>query len=117
MDHCQKAGAKMEEFVRLLDEHLDYIRHEFVGDTVYIYVKSNREEPVCPYCGTPSTRKHSVYERSFQNLPLWGRKHILFWKTEKCSVRIRTARIQHLRKPLISLRRRAKKPGDCWIRL
>ena len=40
----------MEEFVRLLDEFLDYIRCEIVGDTVYIYVESNREEPVCSCC-------------------------------------------------------------------
>lgn len=68
-----KAGLKMEEFVKLLDKHLDYIRHEIIGDTIYIYVRSNREEPVCPYCGMPSSRRHSVYSRSFQNLPTMGK--------------------------------------------
>lgn len=64
----------MEEFIKLLDEHLDFIRYEIVGDAVHIYVKSNREKPICPYCGTPSTRKHSVYERSFQDLPIMDKK-------------------------------------------
>lgn len=27
----------MEEFIRLLDLHLDYIQHEIIGDTIYIY--------------------------------------------------------------------------------
>ena len=60
----------MEEFVKLLDKHLDYIRHEIIGDTIYIYVRSNREEAACPYCGMPSSRRHSVYSRSFQDLPI-----------------------------------------------
>ena len=64
----------MEEFIRLLDEHLDYIRHEIIGDTIYIYVKSNRDEVLCPYCGQPSSRRHSAYERSFQDLPIMGKK-------------------------------------------
>lgn len=64
----------MKEFIRMLDEHLDYIRHETVGDTIYIYVKSNREEAVCPYCGTPSFKRHSSYERRFQDLPIMGKK-------------------------------------------
>lgn len=63
----------MEEFVKLLDKHLDYIRHEIIGDTIYIYVRSNREEPVCPYCGMLSSRGHSVYSRSFQEIPWHGR--------------------------------------------
>lgn len=67
-------GTKMEEFIRLLDEHLDHIRHEIIGDTIYIHVKSNRDEVICPYCGQPSSRRHSAYERSFQDLPIMGKK-------------------------------------------
>lgn len=74
MNHSQKAGKKMKEFIKLLDKHLDYIQHEIVGDTIYIYVRSNQKEPVCPYCGMPSVRKHSVYKRSFQDLPIMGKK-------------------------------------------
>ena len=57
-----------------MDEHFDFIRYEIVGDAVHIYVKSNREKTICPYCGTPSTRKHSVCERSFQDLPIMEKK-------------------------------------------
>lgn len=37
-------GTKMEEFIRLLDEHLAHIRHEIIGDTIYVHVKSNRDQ-------------------------------------------------------------------------
>ena len=77
----------MEEFVRLLEEHLDYIRHEIVEDTIYIYVKSNREEPACPYCGTPPLPESIVFTNVvFKIFPSWERKQRLSWKTEKCSV-------------------------------
>lgn len=73
----------MEEFVKLLDKHLDYIRHEIIGDTIYIYVRSNREKPVCPYCGMPSSRRHSVYSRSFQDLPIMGKKTKIILENRK----------------------------------
>lgn len=64
----------MDEFIKLLDEHLDYLEHEIIDDRVIIYVASNRKEAVCPYCGYKSTKVHSTYERSFQDLPVMGRK-------------------------------------------
>ncbi len=73
----------MEEIVKLLDEHLEYMRHEMVADTIYIYVKSNRMEIVCPFCGTLSSRKHSVYKRSFQDLPIMGKKTTMILMNRK----------------------------------
>jgi len=64
----------MDEFIKLLDPGLDYISHEIIGDTIVIRVASNQEEAVCPYCGCTSTKTHSVYERSFQDLPIMGMK-------------------------------------------
>lgn len=64
----------MDEFIKLLDPSLDYIGHEMNGDTIVIRVASNKEEVVCPYCGCTSTKKHSAYERSFQDLPIMGMK-------------------------------------------
>lgn len=73
----------MDEFIKLLDEHLNYMRHEITGDTIVIYVESNRTEVICPYCGTLSSKRHSFYERSFQDLPLMGKKTKLIMKTRK----------------------------------
>lgn len=67
----------MNEFIKLLDKNLRYIKHEINDDTVTIWVESIRTEVVCPYCKTPSTRIHSRYERSFQDLPMQGKKVII----------------------------------------
>ena len=64
----------MDEIIKLLDPGLDYISHEIIGDTIVIKVASAKEEAVCPYCGCTSSKKHSVYERSFQDLPIMGMK-------------------------------------------
>ena len=64
----------MDEFIKLLDKNLDYVSHEIVGDTIFIRVISNRQKVICPYCGSPSVKAHSHYERSFQDLPMQGKR-------------------------------------------
>lgn len=88
----------MDEFIKLLDPGLDYVSHEITGDTIVITVISNKEEVVCPYCGHPSSKKHSVYERSFQDLPVMGMKSKIIFLTERCSVQTRGAATPHLQK-------------------
>lgn len=73
----------MDEFIKLLDPNLDYISHEMIGDTIVIRVVSNREEVICPYCGCASSQKHSVYERSFQDLPVMGMKSRIILSNRK----------------------------------
>ncbi len=84
----------MDEFIKLLDPSLDYISHEIIGDTIFIRVASNRDEVVCPYCGHTSSKRHSAYERSFQDLPVMGmksriviRNRKMFWINPECSHR------------------------------
>ena len=67
----------MEELIKLLDHNLLYVGHEIISDTIYIHVISEREEVICPFCGKPSSRVHSHYERSFQDLPVQGKKVIV----------------------------------------
>lgn len=64
----------MDEFIKLLDENLDYLEHKIMDDTIIIFVASNRKEVACPYCGEKSFRVHSTYDRSFQDLPIQGKK-------------------------------------------
>lgn len=73
----------MDEFIKLLDENLDYVSHELIDDVFYIAVKSNRTEVACPFCGFASSKVHSVYLRSFQDLPLQGKKVILLLQNRK----------------------------------
>lgn len=76
-------GIEMDEIIKLLDPVLDYIRHEIEKDIIYIYVKSNREGFKCPHCGKASTKVHSRYERSFQDLPIQGYKVVIVLTNRK----------------------------------
>lgn len=64
----------MDEIIKLLDENLDYESHKIIDDTIFINVISNREEVICPYCGKSSSKVHSHYKRTFQDLPIQGKK-------------------------------------------
>jgi len=64
----------MDEFVKLLCVELDYVKHETEGELIHIYVKSNRPEANCPYCGVTANKVHSRYERRFRDLPIQGKK-------------------------------------------
>jgi len=67
-------GAAMKYIVKMLDENVTYLEHQIIGDYIVVLVESSREEAVCPNCGKPSSRVHSTYERSFQDLPIQGKK-------------------------------------------
>lgn len=73
----------MDEFIKLLDKDLEYISHIIIKDTIYIYVASKRKEVQCPFCGHMSTQVHSTYERSFQDLPMQGKKVKIIIKNRK----------------------------------
>ena len=64
----------MDEFVKLLCGELSYVKHETDGEIIRIYVKSNRYEANCPYCGEIAKKAHSRYERRFRDLPIQGKK-------------------------------------------
>ncbi|PNR91282.1 transposase [Petrotoga sp. HWH.PT.55.6.1] len=63
-----------EEIVKLLDECLEYVKHEVWGDRITNWVKSAKKELICPYCEKLSKKVHSRYEKSFQDLPIQGKK-------------------------------------------
>jgi len=73
----------MDEFIKFLDKNLEYINHEIINDICYITVISNRKEVRCPYCGQMSEKVHSTYERTFQDLPIQGKKIIMMLKNRK----------------------------------
>ncbi len=72
----------MDEIIKMLDECLDYISHEVIDDTLYINVKSNKESLPCPKCGVESSKVHSRYKKSFQDLPIQGKKVVIVLKNK-----------------------------------
>jgi len=78
-----KRGYFMDEFIKFLDKNLDYVSHEIIDNICYITVASNREEVICPFCDQPSTKTHSTYERTFQDLPIQGKKVITVLNNRK----------------------------------
>lgn len=73
----------MNELIKLLDENLEYIDHELIKDTICINVKSSKKEASCPDCNTSSQRIHSRYKRSFQDLPISGKKSVIILNNRK----------------------------------
>jgi transposase len=73
----------MDELIKLLDENLEYESHETIENTIYIYVKSTRKIVNCPYCKQSSQKVHSLYAKSFQDLPIQGKKVTIIIKNRK----------------------------------
>lgn len=64
----------MKEIIKMLDEKLEYIKHEIAGDMINIYVESERKSIKCPYCEEESTKVHSRKQGTIQDLPIAGKK-------------------------------------------
>jgi len=73
----------MDEFIKRLDENLQYVSHQIVGDTLFLNVVSTRKELPCPKCGQYSIRTHSRYIRSFQDLPIQDKKVVVVISNRK----------------------------------
>lgn len=73
----------MEELIKLLFKDLEYLCHEVIDDTIYISLESSKKLVICPYCQRPSEKVHSYYKRSFQDLPIQGKKVIYIINNKK----------------------------------
>lgn len=64
----------MNDIVKLLDVNLNYLEHTIAEAIIYIFIESILESDVCTFCGTLSSKIHNNYQRSFQDLPIQGKK-------------------------------------------
>ena len=85
----------MESIIKMLDTSLEYISHELIDDTLYITVISNKQDLKCPNCGTVTNKVHSRYSKSFQDLPIQGKKVILLLKNRKNMHILNINRVNH----------------------
>lgn len=73
----------MKDLIKLLDKNLEYISHEIMNGCIYIKIASSRVEAKCPFCGNTSSKVHSIYGRTYQDLPIQGMKVILILNNRK----------------------------------
>lgn len=81
----------MNEIVKLLDKDLEYIEHLTTEEKMYIQVKSTKKKSKCPICGEESSHRRTYYTKSFQDLPIQGKKveiiltaKIMYCDNKKC---------------------------------
>ncbi|OTW74716.1 hypothetical protein BK702_32735 [Bacillus thuringiensis serovar cameroun] len=60
----------MKKILSSLDSNIQYLNHEFRGDTIVFQAKTKCVKATCPYCGIETYKVHSKYHRVFQNLPV-----------------------------------------------
>ena len=73
----------MDELIKMLDSNLVYLGHYIKDDRLIISAESKNKEVKCPFCGEPSTRVHSIYNREFQDLPVMDKKVTIELNTRK----------------------------------
>ena len=73
----------MEELITLLDENLICTSTDISADFIRFSVTSIRKECVCPVCQCASSRIHSHYNRSFQDLPIEDKKVVITLSNRK----------------------------------
>lgn len=72
-----------QEIIRLLDENLECTACRWKSDKIVMEVRSIKNQIRCPYCGSPSTKVHSAYQREIQDIPLLDKQMILLLFTRK----------------------------------
>jgi transposase len=73
----------MKDILKFLDPNLELENTVFDGGVIYLYVKSSRTDVTCPYCKSVSNKTHSHYQRSFQDLPIQGKKVMIVLDNRK----------------------------------
>ena len=72
-----------QQLIKLLDKDLECIDFKIKDTQIIMRVQSEKRESICPYCGRPSTRIHSRYEREIQDIPLQDKQTVLLLKVRK----------------------------------
>lgn len=76
-------GITLETLIKMLDSNIELNSYEIIDGTIYLHVESTKQGLQCPLCGAISTRVHSHYERSFQDLPIQGKKVVVIINNRK----------------------------------
>jgi len=73
----------LETLIKMLDNNLKLNSYEIIDGIIYLHVESTKQGLQCPLCGSTSNRLHSRYKRSFQDLPIQGKKVVVILTNRK----------------------------------
>ncbi|SNS88524.1 zinc-finger of transposase IS204/IS1001/IS1096/IS1165 [Anaerovirgula multivorans] len=107
----------MDTIVKYLDKSLDYVSHELIGDTLYINVMSNLKSVPCPDCLIQSSKVHSRYKKSFQDLPIQGKKVVIVIKNRNLFCVSTECPRYTFSETFDFIDAKSKKLNDLWMKL
>ncbi|MDE5587511.1 MAG: transposase family protein [Acetatifactor sp.] len=67
----------MDALIQLLDKNYELYDCRIRDSDIIMEIVSKINRFFCPYCGHPSDRVHSRYQREVQDLPIQGKRVIL----------------------------------------
>ena len=73
----------MNTLIQLLDKNYELYDWRIKESNIIMEIGSKTNRFFCPYCGQPSDRVHSYYQREIQDLPIQGKRTILLVTTRK----------------------------------
>ena len=80
-NHSQTSSCSLSSLYERAEISIESINQSV--STIDMYVKTNLNYGLCPYCGKISFKVHSKYNRVITDLPILGKKVILHMQTRK----------------------------------
>lgn len=80
-NHSQTSSCSLSSLYERAEISIESINQSV--STIEMYVKTNLNYGLCPYCGKISFKVHSKYHRVITDLPILGKKVILHMQTRK----------------------------------
>ncbi len=76
----------MDEFIKLLNPAYELIQYRIKENEVIFHIVSTSKELECLFCGSKTSKVHSIYQREIQDLPMQGKKSSFWLILGKCDV-------------------------------
>jgi len=73
----------MDEFIKMLSENYKLLDTKIHEAQILFEIASAKVDCTCPFCGSVSSRIHSIYQREIQDLPLHNKQTMLIVQTRK----------------------------------
>lgn len=78
-----RRNCLVDTLIQLLDENYELYDFRVKNSDIIMEIGSKINRFYCPYCGYPSERVHSHYQREIHDLPIQGKRAVLLVNTRK----------------------------------